>query len=122
MTTTALQDRFRGPYQKQLAELAELIDWLWTEHDKSFVKAGDDRVYAFGGNGYIIVLDEAKWDGTIEFITPSATMTIKPGEGGAIAVEAANQDEKGIKQILRSGTEGLRSYYERRYWSTPKQP
>ena len=60
MTTTAVQERFKGPYQKHLTELAELIDWLWTEHDKSFVKAGDDRVYAFGGNGYIIVLDEAK--------------------------------------------------------------
>ena len=121
MTTTAVQDRFRGPYQKNLTELAELIDWLWSEHDKSFVKAGDDRVYAFGGNGYILVLDESKWDGSIEFITPSGTLTIKPGEGGVIAVEAANQDEKGIKQLLKSGTEGLRGYYERRYWSTPKQ-
>ena len=120
MTTTADQDRFRGPYQKHLIELAELIDWLWSEHDKSFVKAGDDRVYAFGGNGYILVLDESKWDGTIEFITPSGTLTIKPGEGGKTSVEAANQDEKGVKQILKSGTEGLRGYYERRYWSTPK--
>lgn len=121
MTTTAVQDRFAGPYQKHLTELAELIDWLWSEHDKSFVKAGDDRVYAFGGNGYIIVLDESKWDGTIEFITPSGTLTIKPGENGKIAVEAANQDEKAIKQILKSGNEGVRGYYERRYWSTPKQ-
>ena len=120
MTTTAVQERFRGTYQKQLTELAELIDWLWSEHDKSFVKAGDDRVYAFGGNGYIIVLDESRWDGTIEFITPAGTLTIKPGEGGVIAVEAANQDEKGTKQLLNSGIEGLRAYYERRYWSTPK--
>ena len=34
MTTTAVEERFKGPYQKHLTELAELIDWLWSEHDE----------------------------------------------------------------------------------------
>ena len=51
---------FEGPFQKQLSELATLIDWLETEHDNSYVKAGDDKVYAFGGGGSVLVLDESE--------------------------------------------------------------
>jgi len=46
MTTTATERNFQGPYKELLAELASLIDWLQSEHDKSYVKAGDDKVYA----------------------------------------------------------------------------
>jgi hypothetical protein len=119
MTTTAIKPDLKGPFQKQLTELADLIDWLWEEHGMSFVKAGDDRVYAFGGNGYILVLDELKWQGLIEFVTPKGALTIKPAEGGGLNVTGANQDEKAIKVLLEEGTAEVRKYYENRYWSTP---
>lgn len=120
MTKTSTERNFTGPYASLLNELAELIEWLWTEHDKSFVKAGDDKVYAFGGNGYIVVFDESKWDGLIELMTPTIGFTIKPGEDGKISVTSNNTDEKVSKEHFKQAIDNIRSYYENRYWSAPK--
>ncbi len=117
MTTSNLN--LQGPYKDLLKELADLIDELWATHGMSFVKAGDDRVYAFGGDGYIVVLDETKWEGLIEFITPKGTLSIKPDETGQIVVTSSLPDEKATKELLQDGIKGLSRYYEKRYWSTP---
>jgi hypothetical protein len=85
----------------------------------SFVKAGDDKVYAYGGNGYILVLDETRWEGLIEIITPGGAVTIKPDESGNITVSGTSQDEKTIKAILNDAISRLREYYEKRYWRSP---
>lgn len=111
---------FSGPYKDELSELAGLIDWLWAEHDKSFVKAGDDKVYAFGGNGYILVFDDRRWEGLIELMTPSGSVQLKPGDDGKISVITSEQDTAKVKAIIKDGSAGLRKYYENRYWSTPK--
>ena len=120
MTKTSTQPTFSGPYKELLGELASLIDWLWAEHDKSFVKAGDDKVYAFGGDGYILVFDESQWNGMIEFMTPKGAFTIKPGEDGKANVTSTVTDEKAAKQLFKEGISAIRNYYEKRYWSTPK--
>jgi len=120
MSDTQQAPDLSGPYKQELGELASLIDWLWSEHDKSFVKAGDDKVYAFGGNGYILVFDDRKWEASIELITPAITLQIKPGDDGKIAIQAADQNNAAIKAALKDGVAGLRTYYENRYWSTPK--
>lgn len=120
MTGTATEQRFKGPYKELLSELAGLITWLQTEHDKSFVKAGDDKVYAFGGDGFVLVLDESLWDGLIELITPGGALSISPGEGGQTTVTSAVEGEPAIKQLIEQGIKGIRTYYENRYWSTPK--
>jgi hypothetical protein len=120
MTRTSTERNFTGPYKSLLTELADLIDWLWSEHDKSFVKAGDDKVYAFGGDGYIVVLDESQWAGLIELITPNGAFTIKPGEDGNTTVTSSNADEKASKQSFKEAIDNIKNYYERRYWSTPK--
>jgi hypothetical protein len=120
MTKTSKDIDFSGPYKEMLTDLANLIEWLWTEHDKSFVKAGDDKVYAFGGNGYVLVLDESRWGGMIELMTPKGAFTIKPGEDGRIEVVSTNADEKAAKQLFKEALDAIKSYYEDRYWSTPK--
>jgi hypothetical protein len=120
MTTTSTEHNFTGPYQALLTELAGLIDWLWKEHDKSFVKAGDNKVYAFGGNGYVLVFDESQWGGMIELMAPSGAFTIKPGEDGKITATSTNADEKASKQLFKEALDRIRSYYEQRYWNTPK--
>ncbi|HSB12655.1 MAG TPA: hypothetical protein VLM38_24410 [Blastocatellia bacterium] len=120
MTTTAIERRFEGPFKEQLLELASLIEWLQTEHDKSYVKAGDNKVYAFGGDGFVLVLDESVWDGQIELITPQGGVALKPGDDGKISVAgSASEDESTLKQRLREGIDGIRRYYDNRYWSTP---
>jgi hypothetical protein len=117
--TTAPERNFEGPFKELLAELANLIDWLQTEHDKSYVKAGDDKVYAFGGGGFVVVLDQSVWNGLIELITPNGGVSIKSGDDGRIGVTSAVEGEAAVKQLLRDGIDGLRKYYENRYWSTP---
>ena len=117
--TTASARNFDGTYKELLSDLASLIDWLQTEHDKSFVKAGDNKVYAFGGNGFIVVLDESLWSGVIELITPKGGLSIQPGPDGKSAVTSTIEGEGAIKQVFRDGIDGIRKYYENRYWSTP---
>jgi hypothetical protein len=120
MTTTAnTRPDFAGAYEKELSALAELIEWLWTEHGKSFVEAGDDKVYAFGGNGYIVVFDQSRWNGAVELITPKSAVTIKPGTDGKVTVIGGDLDEKAVREVLTEGVQGIKSYYEKRYWSTP---
>ena len=121
MTGTAVDRSFDGPFKNLLTELAGLIDWLRTEHDKSYVKAGDDKVYAYGGNGYVLVVDESLWSGLIELITPGGGLSIKPGEDSKVSVSSSTTTEAAeIKKVLRDGIDGLKNYYENRYWSTPK--
>jgi hypothetical protein len=117
--TITTEREFDGPYKELLSELASLIDWLQKEHDKSYVKAGDDKVYAFGGDGFVVVLDERVWDGLIELITPKGGVSIKPGDDGKISVTSAAEGEVAVKQIIREGIDGVRKVYENRYWSTP---
>ncbi|MEK6300369.1 MAG: hypothetical protein AABO41_06575 [Acidobacteriota bacterium] len=118
MTSKPTDQEFKGPYAKELTELAELIQWLESKHDKSWVKAGDDKVYAFGGNGFVLVLDESTWKGLIELFTPKGAVSIKPN-GDDLLVQGSSQDEKELKGMLRDGIAGLRNYYENRYWATP---
>jgi hypothetical protein len=120
MTEIATEPNFKGPYKELLNELSGLIDWLQTEHDKSYVKAGDNKVYAFGGDGFVVVLDESVWAGLIELITPKGGVSIKPGEDGSFSVTSAVEGEAAVKQLLRDGIDGVKRAYENRYWSTPK--
>ena len=120
MTRTATEQNFEGPFKGLLTELASLIEWLESEHDKSYVKAGDDKVYAFGGEGYVLVLDETVWDSLIELITPNGGVSIKRLEDGKISVTSAVEGEGAVQKLLRDGIDGVRKYYENRYWSTPK--
>lgn len=120
MTNASTQRNFDGPFKASLSELASLIDWLETEHDKSYVKAGDNRVFAYGGDGFILVMDESTWDGLIELITPKGSLSIKPGDDGKIAVSSTVEGDANVKGILQEGINGIRRYYENRYWSTPK--
>lgn len=119
MTTNNPERDFKGPFAKPLGDLAQLINWLEAKHDKSFVKAGDDKVYAFGGNGFVIVLDESTWDGLIELFTPKGAVSIKPNGDGPL-VQGSSQDEKELKNMIQEAITGLKQYYETRYWSTPQ--
>jgi hypothetical protein len=110
---------FSGPYKNLLGELAELIDWLKATHDLSYVKAGDNAVYAYGGDGYVVVFDESLWQGLIELTTPGASFAIKPEADGKVGVTSSNADEKASKQSFKDAITAIRNYYETRYWRTP---
>src|SRR5215510_12715064 len=46
---TENQPDFSGPFKGALTKLSSTIDDVWSDHGTSFVKAGDDKVYALGG-------------------------------------------------------------------------
>lgn len=119
MTSKSPEIDFKGPYQKLLNELADLIEWLVAKHDKSFVKAGDDKVYAYGGDGFVLVFDDTTWRGLIELFTPKGAVSIKPNGDGMLLVQGSSQEEKELANLIHEGVRGLRRYYENRYWATP---
>ncbi|MFL6216707.1 MAG: hypothetical protein ACJ74J_22685 [Blastocatellia bacterium] len=120
MSQSETLTNFSGPYKGLLAELSALIDWVRANHDLSYVKAGDNAVYSYGGNGYVVVFDETLWRGLVELQAPDCTFAIKPGEDGKVEVTSSNADEKVSKQRFKEAVEAIRDYYETRYWSTPK--
>ena len=119
MSKVETQHNFSGPYKELLGELSGLIDWLRGNHDLSFVKAGDNAVFAYGGDGYVVIFDESVWGGLVELLTPGCTFAITPGEDGKVAVTSSNADEKASKQSFQEAIAAIRNYYETRYWRTP---
>jgi hypothetical protein len=117
---TPSKPSFSGPYSEALSELAATIDSVTAEHGTSFVKAGDNKVYALGGGGYVVVLDENEWNGLVEVLTPKTTIMIRPVDGGGVSVSAGDLSEDAIRNLLKETSEKLRSYYEERYWRTPR--
>lgn len=119
MSKAETQFNFSGPYKSLLVELAGLIDWLKDGHDLSFVKAGDNAVFAYGGNRHVVIFDESVWKGLVELLTPNCTFALKPNDDGKIVVTSSNPDEKASKQSFKDALAGIRNYYETRYWKTP---
>jgi hypothetical protein len=118
---SANQPNFEGPFEAALTKLAATIDELWSDHGTSFVKAGDDRVYALGGGGYIVVFDENRWAGLVEVLTPKVTISIRPLEGqSTLSVTAPEVEQARLNQLLEETAEAIASYYGKRYWHTPK--
>ena len=119
MMTTTNSPVFSGPYSELLTELSQVVESISVEHGTSFVKAGDDKVFALGGGGYVILFDEKRWDGFVELFTPDAALSIKRDDAGKIGVTAANLEEPAVKAALRSSIDALKAYYAGRYWQTP---
>lgn len=110
---------FSGPYKELLVDLATVIEELRETHGTSFVNAGDDKVFAVGGDGTMVVFDESLWNGLVEVITPSGGISIKPDEAGIPSVDPGEMDEQAVRAVLKRAAAELRSYFENRYWSVP---
>jgi len=120
MSTQSTSIQFKGPFKDALSDLASTLEDLLADHGTSFVKAGDDRVFALGGGGYVVVLDERKWDGLVEVLTPEATISVRPTAEGNHDASAPNLDQSAVTNKLREANSRIRDYYGKRYWKTPK--
>jgi len=74
----------------------------------------------FVGWGSRPYFSEYSASGLIEMITPKGGLSIKPSEEGKISVTSAAEGDAAVRQLLKEGISGIRTYYEGRYWSTPK--
>ena len=109
------QPDFAGPFEGPLTKLASTVDEVWSDHGTSFVKAGDDKVYALGGAGYIVVFDENRWGGLVEVLTPKVTISIRPVPGqSTLSVTAPDVDETRLKQLLEETAVAVSDYYAKR--------
>ena len=120
MTTESISSQFKGPFKEALSELAATLTEISAEHGTSFVKAGDDKVYAMGGAGYVVVLDEREWEGLVEVLTPEAAISVRPGAGGVHEASAPNMEPKLVIEKLKQAATAIRDYYDKRYWRMPK--
>jgi hypothetical protein len=107
------------PASAPLAEFVELIERLHREHTVSFIAAGDEKVYAYGGNGYDVIVSQDLFRGLVELETPTGTLRIEPDESGALAVRADDgEDQRPVDERLAEATRSIELYYRRRYWKT----
>jgi hypothetical protein len=83
----------------------------------SYVLAGSDRIYAYGANGYTVVISERVFEGLVELMTPFGALRIEPDANGLVAATPVSEAQSRTPaEILGLATRELTNYYLRRYW------
>ena len=106
---------FAGEHTELLSETYDLIVRLWNEHYTSPIFAGDEMIFALGGNGYTIVLSHLGFQTLVELQTPVGNVDLRPdpASGTVSIAKVDSPDELPANEILRELSRGLIDYYER---------
>jgi hypothetical protein len=91
------------------------VERAHAEHRVSFVAAGDEKIYAYGGDGYVVVFNERVFGDLVELETPCGSARIEPNKDGSLAVTSTPPDVD-ADELLSEAARGLLRYYEKRYW------
>lgn len=106
---------FTGDHIDLLNQTYDLISRLWAEHYTSPIFAGDEMIFALGGNGYTVVLSHLGFQTLVELQTPRGSVDLRPdpvsGEVSIARVESP--DDLPANEILRELSRGLTDYYQR---------
>lgn len=97
-----------------LARLVEVIERLHRDHTVSFIAAGDEKIYAYGGGGYIAIVPEAVFDGVVDVETPTKKFRIEPGDAGRRIPAGVADGDVPADAELADAAEGFERYYARR--------
>ena len=116
MSSTAGRPQRAPDTPAVLDDFVEVVESLHRDHRVSFVQAGDDKIYAYGGGGYVFVISERVFGGLVELQTPTASLRVEPDATGALTVTVVAPAGGSAAAILADGCAGLRRYYDRRYW------
>ncbi|HQR38558.1 MAG TPA: hypothetical protein PLF26_09160 [Blastocatellia bacterium] len=101
----------------ELAEFVECVESVHRDHTVSYVLAGNDKIYAYGANGYTVVLSDAVFGALVEVDTPGGELRVEPDSDGVVGVKpVAEGGEQSVGALLAATTRELKSYYTRRYW------
>ena len=101
----------------ELAEFAECVETIHREHPVSFVLAGSDKIYAYGANGYTVVLSGEVFGALVEVDTPGGKLRIEPVVDGMLSVKPVVEGgSQSVGELLSAASRELRGYYSRRYW------
>lgn len=106
---------FKGDHSQLLGQLFDLIVKLWEEHYTSPVFAGDEMIFALGGNGYTVVLSHLGFKTLVEAQTPRGAIDLRPDpESGAVSIARVDSpDELQADELLRDLMTGIADYYQR---------
>jgi hypothetical protein len=105
---------FKGEYTALLDEVFKLLVRLWDEHYTSPVFAGDEMIFALGGNGYSVVFSHLGFNTLVELRTPQGGIDLRPdASAGAVTIAKVDSPE-GVppQKLLRDLMKGLVDYYE----------
>lgn len=104
---------FKGENAALLDRVYELTLSLWEEHYTSPVFAGDEMIFALGGNGYTIVLSHLGFKTLVELRTPFGGVDLRPDEaaGGVIVAKVDSPEDVPVDQLLTDLMRGLEDYY-----------
>lgn len=93
------------------------VERTHAEHTVSFIQAGDDRVYAYGAEGYSVVFTQHVFDALVEVLTPHGSLRIERGGEGRLAIESVGEaPSQPTETLLDETCKALERYYARRYW------
>jgi hypothetical protein len=106
---------FTGEHSDLLNQTYALIVELWASHYTSPIFAGDEMIFALGGNGYTVVLSHLGFNTLVELQTPLGNIDLRPdAETGAVSISRVDSpDDLSSDEILRELARGLIDYYER---------
>lgn len=110
-------DRIAPESPAALLDLLNIVDWLHADHRTSFIAAGDQKVFAYGGNGYTLVCSDRLFDDVIELTTPNDSVRIEPDSTGRLkAALVGDPVTSDLSAVLEQASVHIRLYYKRRYW------
>jgi hypothetical protein len=117
MSTMAGRPRRASDTPGVLDDFIDVVEHLHRDHRVSFVQAGDEKIFAYGGGGYVLVISELVFGGLVELQTPTASLRVEPDASGALTVVVVTPEGGSAASILEDGCAGLRRYYGKRYWT-----
>lgn len=97
-----------------LARLIEVVERLHREHTVAFIAAGDEKIYSYGGGGYVAILSDEVFRGAVDIETPTGAFRIEPGEDGRPAAAPTADGELLDDAELDAAAAGFERYYARR--------
>jgi len=108
---------FAGEHSDLLDYFYELLTSLWERHYTSPVFAGDEMIFALGGNGYETVFSHLGFDALVEIKSPYASIDLRPSleEYPPIVSISRFDSPEGmnVEAALRDFFKGIIDYYER---------
>ena len=100
----------RAEAPPELDRIVEVVERLHRDHRVSFIAGGDEKIYAYGGSGFVAILSDRVFDGLVEIESPIGQYRIErdpDGRLGVTGVGSATVSGDAMSQIAA----GLERYY-----------
>lgn len=101
----------------ELARLVEVVERLHRDHTVSFIAAGEEKIYAYGGGGFVAIVSDRLFDGVVDIETPTTKFRVeRDADGRTVAVLATGEGAPTADDLVEA-TGGFERYYSRRIGS-----